>query len=521
MKKIISLITLTLFMLACTDKFDETNRNPYQITEESLKQDFNYIGAYFSSMLSNLLGDQVQEDLLTDSYVRHVGTPTPFMSNRNNTTYYVTWNTFWTRIYGSVMSPSRQVIKIAEADGYTVFASWAKLIQILGLSRLTAYHGPLIFSEYGSTAKSINYDSERDLYIKFFSVLDEVETVFNANKTYVSMKKFDASYNGDVTKWIKLINSMRLRLAIRISKIDPALAKTQGEKAINDSGGLILNNADNFNISLYGAKMPLAVICYEWGDTRMGAGMEEFLLGLKDPRVSKLFAPAEDAALYADHPTMPYKGIASGAYLGAKDDRLKYSKVSEDFRSATFRRFLTAAEMNFAMAEANLRGWSTPSTAQTYYENGVKASFQNWGAGGVDAYLVDDTSTPINYVDPKDSRNSYTTRSTITVKWNEAGSKELKLEKIITQKWIDAFTNANEVWCDHRRTGYPKLHYVPKNDSNADWGIIPADGFPYRFPFVDSERNSNTAGVAGATTKLGGPDLISTPLWWDVAGPNF
>ncbi len=521
MKKILSFVVLTLLLAACTEKFDDMNTNPYRVTNESLKQDFNHVGAYFSSMLANLQGHQVEEDLLTDSYVRHVGTPTPFVGNRNNTTYYVTWNSFWGRIYGSVMSPSRQVIKIADADGYTVFSAWAKLIQVLGLSRLTAYHGPVIYSDYGSTATTIKYDSEPDLYNKFFTTLDEVQATFAANKLYTGMKKFDASYNGDVNKWMKLVNSMRLRLAIRISKVDPALAKTQGEKAINDPAGLILTNADNFNVSLYGQKMPIAVICFEWNDTRMGAGLEEFLLGLKDPRVSKYFQAATDASLYADHPTMPYKGIASGAYLGAKDDRLKYSMVSEDWKSVTSRRFLTAAEVNFALAEANLKGWATAKTAKEYYEDGVKLSFQNWGAGGVDAYLADDTSTPMNYVDPKDPRNSYTTRSTITVKWNDADSKELKLEKIITQKWIDAFTNANEVWCDHRRTGYPKLHFVPKNDSNADWGVIPADGFPYRFPFVTAERNSNAAGVADATTKLGGADLISTPLWWDVEGPNF
>jgi len=521
MKKIISLAVLLVLLGACTKNFEEINSNPYQITDESLTQDFNHVGAYFQGLLSNLQGHQVEEDLATDSFVRHFGTPTPFVSNRNNTTYYITWNSFWGRIYNSVMSPSRQVIKIAEEGGYDVFAAWAKFIQVMGLSRLTAYHGPLIYSEYGKPTTPILYDSEKTLYDSFFRVIDETQAVFAANKTYPGLKKFDASYGGDITKWIKLMNSMRLRLAIRLSKADPTLAKQQGEKAIADAGGLILTNADNFNISLYGAKMPLAVICFEWQDTRMGAGMEEFLVGLKDPRIGKYFAPAKDASLYTDHPAFPYKGIASGAYLGAKDDRQLYSEVSEDWKSVTSRRFFTAAEVHFALAEAALRGWAGAGDAKTHYEEGIKMSFQNWGAGGVDTYLADATSTPINYVDPKDSRNSYTTRSTVTVAWDETATKEEKLEKIITQKWIDALTNANEVWCDHRRTGYPKLHNVPKNDSNQDWGIIPADGFLQRMPFVDAERNSNPEGVADATTKLGGPDLISTRLYFAPAGPNF
>lgn len=522
MKKIISLTVLVLLMGACTKNFDEINTNPYQITDESLKQDFNHVGAYFQSILANLVGHQTQEDLVTDSFVRHFGCPTPFVGNRNNTTYYITWNSFWgSYIYPNVMAPTRQVIKIAEADGYDVFAAWAKLLQVVGLSRLTAYHGPLIYSEYGKPTSPIYYDSEETLYNTFFTVLDEVYAIFNANKTYVGMKKFDATYNGDISKWIKFINSMRLRLAIRINKVAPALAKTQGEKAINDPGGLILSNADNFNISLYGGKLPLAVICFEWQDTRMSAGMEEFLIGLKDSRIHKYFQPAKDNTLYPDHPDYPYKGIASGAYLLAKDERQLYSEVSEDFKSVTSRRFFTAAEVYFELAEAALRGWEGAGDAQTNYETGIRMSFQNWGASGVDAYITDATSTPIDYVDPKDSRNNYQTRSTVTVAWDETATNEEKLEKIITQKWIDALTNANEVWCDHRRTGYPKLHYNPKNDSNEDWGIIPADGFLQRMPFVTAERNSNPEGVADAATKLGGPDLISTRLWFAPEGPNF
>jgi hypothetical protein len=77
MKKIISLAILVLLMGSCTKNFDEINTNPYQITDESLTQDFNHVGAYFQGLLANLQGHQVEEDLLTDSFVRHFGTPTP------------------------------------------------------------------------------------------------------------------------------------------------------------------------------------------------------------------------------------------------------------------------------------------------------------------------------------------------------------------------------------------------------------------------------------------------------------
>ena len=177
--------------------------------------------------------------------------------------------------------------------------------------------------------------------------------------------------------------------------------------------------------------------------------------------------------------------------------------------------------MLFLKAEAGLRDWSGAGDPKTNYENGIKASFADWGASGVDAYLANSTGKPINYVDPIDSRNSFTAASTITVAWNDADNNELKLEKILTQKYLAAFTQTLEAWVDFRRTGYPRIPHVAKNDSNDDWGIIPADQWIKRMPFINGERTGNTAAVADAVTKMGGPDNIATRLWWDTGGPNF
>jgi hypothetical protein len=522
MKKIFFVFVLTLGFLACTDNFEEANMNQYLISDKELEQDFNLLGSPFQGLLSNLFGHQIEEDLVHDNFTRHLGTPTPFVGGVNNTTYYIRWNTYWDRIYPSVMAPAAQVIKQAKEGGYDVFASWAKLMQVLAISKLTNFHGPVIYSNYGVSGKANIYDKESDLYTQLFKDMDDIQTVLKANKTYKGLAKFDASYNGDVNKWIRLVNSMRLRLAIRIAKVAPSVAKTQGEKALNDADGLLLSNSDNFNVSLYGNKLPMNVICFEWGDTRMGGAMESFLVGLKDNRIASFFAPATDNTLYPDHPEWPYKGIHSGAHLAAKDQRLTFSTINESFKAVTSRRFMTYSEVCHLKAEAALRGWAGAGDAKTNYENGVRASFADWGAGGVDAYLADNTSKPINYVDPKDSRNNFTSRSAITVAWNESDNNELKLEKIITQKWINNFTNSNEAWADHRRTGYPKLPFNTKNDSSADWGVIPANEFIKRMPFTTGERNNNKDGVADATTKLGGPDLISTRLWWDTgSASNF
>lgn len=524
MKKLIYFTTIFLLLFgACTDNFEEINTDPYEISDESLKQDFNHVGAYFPTMFSNIFGGQVEHNLVHESFTRHLATPTPFVGGVNNTTYYIRWNSYWSRIYDNIMAPARQVIQIAEADGYDVFVSWAKLLRIVGASRLSAYYGPIIYTNYGSSDEVIYYDSEETLYNTWFSELDEILTVFKANKDYVGMIKFDATYGGDVESWIKFANSLRLRLAMRLVNIAPDLAKTEGEKAINDEDGLIMSNDDNMYISLYGGTFHPATICFSWNDTRMSATMESVLIGYKDGRLAKYFEPVEEASLVTDHPDYPYKGIRNGAELVAKADRTDYSTISVDFKTVESRRLFAACETNFMLAEAALRGWDVDESAQYYYEEGVKLSFAEWGASGVDDYLLDNISTPLDYDDPRAEGdvNDFVSRIEITVAWDDAANDEEKFERIMTQKWISGYMNTVETWVDHRRTGYPKLPYNYQNDSGEEWGVIAADDFLKRMPFVTSERDNNSVAVEDATTKLGGPDEIGTRLWWDVEGSNF
>jgi hypothetical protein len=521
-------IIIALFILvtfgSCTKDFEDTNVNPAQISDVMLLEDNNLVGAPISNLIFNLNGHQIEEDLCYDSWMGFMGTPTDFVGNVNNTTYYIRWNSYWGRIYGSVMSPGKLVIERAQQYKLPMFAAWARLVRIVGISKLTAIHGPVIYSNYGSSANSILYDKESDLYPLLFKQLDSIQTDFAANPKYAGFAKFDpTNYKGNIANWMKVVNSVRLRLAMRISKIDKATAKTQGEKALADPAGLIETNADNFTNNLLGNIMPVAQISYQWDDTRMGAVIESFMVGLNDGRISKYFAPVAVPGLAADHPAIPYKGIRNGAYIKAKADHVPFSRVSNDFNGVTIRRVFTAAEVAFLKAEAGLRGWTGAGDPQKNYENGIKLSFADWGASGADAYLADAVSKPINYVDPVDARNNFTAASTITVAWNNADVDELKLEKIITQKYFAAFTQTLEAWVDFRRTGYPKIPHVAKNDSSPDWGIIPADQWIKRMPFVNAERTGNTAAVTDAVTKMGtgAKDDIATRLWWDTGGPNF
>src|SRR6185312_15766182 len=169
MKQLIFALFIITILGSCTKDFVATNQDPNQISDVLLKQDFNLVGSPIAGMVFNLNGHQIEEDLCYDSWMGYMNTPTDFVGNVNNTTYYIRWNSYWDRVYGSVMSPTKKVIEYAAEYKKPLFADWAKLMRVLSISKLTAVHGPVIYSNYGSTENSILYDKESDLYNLLFA----------------------------------------------------------------------------------------------------------------------------------------------------------------------------------------------------------------------------------------------------------------------------------------------------------------------------------------------------------------
>jgi hypothetical protein len=242
----------------------------------------------------------------------------------------------------------------------------------------------------------------------------------------------------------------------------------------------------------------------------MGAPLESYLTGFNDSRTSKYVLAATDSAVAGK-----IKGIREGVNIDAKGRYAGYSQLVT-FTSQI--QLMTAAEAWFLKAEASLRGWAGAGVTQTDYETGVQTSFKQYGLDATN-YLQDATSTAKPYTDPKaitagqnDIPAGSPWLSTITIKWDNAASFDKKLERIITQKWLAMYPDGQEAWTEFRRTGYPKLFPVVINNSG---GTISTTAFIRRINFAQSERNTNPAGVTGATQLLGGPDNGGTRLWWD------
>ena len=165
--------------------------------------------------------------------------------------------------------------------------------------------------------------------------------------------------------------------------------------------------------------------------------------------------------------------------------------------------------MAFCRAEGALAGWSNMGgSAKDLYEDGVKLSFEQWGAGSATAYLADNTSTEKNYVDPiSEYGGDVSAVSNITIKWDDSATDEQKMERLITQKWIAMFPNGQEGWCEIRRTGYPKVFPLAQS---TDYSIQVAN----RIPFDIDEATNNKANYIKAVQLLKGNDDYATKMWW-------
>ncbi len=523
--KLIAFLAITgLIGVSCSD-LEDYNKNDKNISDTTLEIDFQHVGSKFQPIFENIYRYdpawvfQLQQNLNADVYSGYLTNPRPFVAGSNNTTYALVsgWNNFiWSVPYGNIMGKSKDISELSSVD-YPTLNAVNLILKVEAMHRVSDIFGPIVYTNFGSLENAGVYDSQQEVYNAFFTDLDTAIANLNADIDNSSFSAFDMSYGGDYSHWVKFANSLRLRLAIRISSIDPAKAQSEGEKALNPAnGGLLENNDDNFII--HGTKPhPLSIIDNSWGDIRMNASMESILSGYNDGRAEAYFDESVDYAgerkgVRGGNPLLP--GYADeleqkAAYIG-------FSTINDDIKTPDVQ-LMTAAEVYFLKAEAALRGWAGAGDVQTNYEMGISTSFDQHGISGASAYIADAVSTPANYVDPVTDSNSMEALSDITIAWDGGASDEEKLERIITQKWIAMFPEGQEAWSEFRRTGYPKIFPVVSNQSG---GTIDTDIQIRRIPFVDSEISTNAPGVEDARTKLGGPDNGGTRLWWDT-GSNF
>ncbi len=512
------LIAAAALLGACTANYEDINRNPNEVLEKEKERDgYNIIGAMLNIqnwvVPSEEHACQFTENMLGGSYSGYFADSNSGWNGGKFGTFNAPNN--WLRVFFQDFIPEiyPNLDDLAEATDDPIPLAVAQVMKIAAMHRVTDTYGPIPYSHIGEGLE-VEYDSQQDIYEGFFEELDGAIATLTLYQGESFSSKADKVFYGDVKNWVRFANSLKLRLAMRIVYADPAGAQLRAEQAVTHEIGVMEGNEHNAALRVFGnAGNPiLKAATYNsatgfatGGDHHAGADITCYMNGYGDPRRAAYFIPSTFAS------PNTYMGLRSGITIPTSTTAYQYSGIKLSTDSPL--QWMNAAEVAFLRAEGALRGWSMGGTAQSFYETGIRLSFEQWGATGADAYLANSTAKPAAYADPNGTYSYATPSSTITVKWAD-GDFEASLERIIVQKWIANWTLGNESWAERRRTGYPRLMPVMVNNSNG--GVLGDSDTPRRLPYPLEEYQTNLANVSSAvSTLLGGADNMATRVWWD------
>ncbi len=402
-------------------------------------------------------------------------------------------------------------------------------------------YGTMAFNDARSQNRAIRqtYESGPSVYKQVLADLDEAIAKLKAAQPgqgdlqRVEGVQLQKTMTGwDWRYWVKFANSIKLRMAMNIvdyNDPDPVYgpenksftAKAIAEEAVNDEIGVLLPS-DSRDIA-YESNGTWTNVWYfmgqSWNDIRMNASLENILKHFNSPLLETWFAPNSYPIKNAVGVTAPagIYGVRIGLMMEdtGTPDKGGYGPFGQLNSQQQYMKqpFFKRTEATFLRAEGALRGWNMGGpTAEELYEAGIRLSLSEWGIeeSKIEAYLAQDELPAVEYRDYYNRNNDIMGRVTCGVKWNPADSKELMLEKIITQKWIANFPMGAEAWTTYRRTGYPRLFPpVYNNMANVDTEL--------QIRRLSHTRTVNNGPEIDQITELlGGTQDCGTRVFWDV-----
>ena len=478
---------------------------------------------------------QVQFNIHIDNYAGYMAGTQNFGGNLPSTySYFASYCDGPQASFFNVAHAALPVMRSAKSLGLEEIGAMCNIMYCFSALELSDVYGPFPWNDYKNDVQEppVTYEPMDLIYDSLFVNLKDAGKILkNFSSTTQehqdSINQVLAKYDkicGDVKTWEQFSNSIRLRMAMRMSNINPDRAKAEAQSAIDD--GLIEKSIEYNTMAQSGTNHPLAFISILWNDTRKNASLENIMKRLKVPFMEKIFAKNSDAIRDINGEiTWPagkdIVGVRTGISLMARDDNnpyLKYSGLTSEFANFPLAIF-KLSERYFLQAEAALR-WNIGGSVNTNYLRGVAAMFDDYNIAQTDpdfqAYWNQESAdTSIDYVDPYDSYNNIKGLVTVGVKINNSDDNKTKLEKIITQKWIANFPMGLEAWNDLRRTGYPRI--FPVNDIGD--GSLGKGRMVRRIPWNMTDAAAAQDVNASGVPALGGGNFMRTTLWWDVEDP--
>jgi len=490
---IILLISIAL-CLGCKQDFDTINKNPNANQPITIDPEIQL--TYVLNRASSERYDQWRGNLIyCSSWAQQLSGD--WDADRYNTTNEDWLSAWWNNSYLRVGKDITDLIN--KTDPTSNIHHMASIFKVFFFQRLTDMYGDIPYSQanQGADFPRPQFDKQQDIYLQFIRELGTA--IDGLNENAVSPTAGDILYGGDVNKWKKFGNSLRLRIAMRISNVDPGLAQELGEAAL--ASGVIDNHNDVAYISFSGSDVDgnnangVSEVFQDFGITghqfRYSDELVNFILNNDDPRENILMET------YTNDGNVD-NSVGEGFHLGRPNGIMTNA---DDFVFAQPRRdvmvaydspaiYLGFAETEFLRAEAILKGWVAGS-AQEAYESGVRAAMKQLS--------LYPNAEPIRNVDIDD----YLTENNI--EYDEGSA----IEQINTQKWVALLLDGFEAYANYRRSGYPTLSPgLTDGESNGE--------IPRRLRYPLDEKINNTDNYLDAVSRLPSGDVITERMWWDV-----
>ena len=473
-KRFISIVVLVLLISACTDDITRFNDETKRASEVPP-------GSLFSNAVKTLSDGLASASVNVNIFRHFVNHWAQAVIQEEAQFNYVTRSindAWWTRMYRDVLNDLKESARIITNDA--TLNPTIKTNQLAIIDIMQVYTFNILVTTYGDIPYSKSLDDQI-----LFPVYDDAKTVNkelmirlenDITKLSVSAPGFTSSediiFQGSVAKWISFANSLQVRMAMTISDLDNSLAKTAFEKANPNAINATSNNGFVKYFTAIPNNNPLynQLVLANRTDYIAAKDLMDVLNSFEDPRKPGFFG-VNNVGLYV------------GGVMGIPSDYPKMSKPSARVADPSAPNVLIDyVEMEFYRAEAKERGYNVTGSAESHYNNAIKASILYWGGTEANA-------------------DKYLLRSDVAYTTAAGGWKQ----KIGFQKWIALYNRPFEGWLEVRRLDFPKLT-IPVNAFS---------GYPNRMKYPANEQQLNGTNYTNAATKIGG-DKSETKLYWDI-----
>ncbi|KLT69192.1 SusD/RagB family nutrient-binding outer membrane lipoprotein [Flavobacterium sp. ABG] len=472
LKKLSYILLSALALTSCSDTLDDINKNP-NATETplapflltgTLKQGADLYWGSDNNFNSSLL------------FVQHWAKvqytePDRYDVSNNSFTY------LWNAGYSTLITDLNTILNFPDQQANSNYKGIALTLRSWTFLLLTDAYGSIPYKEAGLKVTPA-YNTQKEVYTGLLEDLKRAQSLLATTNGAVTG---DLAYKGNIAKWKKLVNSLRLRIALRISDREPALAKQAAIEATTDAAGLISSNSEIFQFVYTSSPQqnPASAWFETRDDFRISKTVVDKLKELSDPRLPVY------AQLPSDASVGKYVGGANGLSNSDANSQgfAKTSKPGSYFlTSASPAVLVSYSEVLFNLSEAAARGYIA-GDAEQLYKSAITASFSQFGI--TNATIISD------YLDQP------------TVKYDAANYAK----SIGTQKWIAFFGQGLDAFAEWRRLDYPVLTAGPATVLDGQ--------LPSRFFYPGTEQSLNGTSYQAAVAAQG-KDLLTTKLWFDT-----